>query len=85
MRIPVFVRAAVILIALLSLFWLPWAISLMLMFLSGLIFPPAALALGVLADLLYYPGHGVPWATFDGLALTLISAAVRHLVKTRIM
>lgn len=85
MRIPVIVRAAVIVIALLSLFWLPWSISLILMFFSGLVFPPLALALGVLADLLYYPGHGLPWATLDGLVLALISAAVRHFVKTRIM
>lgn len=85
MRVPLPVRIAVIVIALLSLFWLPWTISLLLMFLSGLVFPPAALALGVLADLLYYPGHGFPWGTCSGLALTLICAFVRHFVKTRII
>lgn len=85
MRIPVTARAAVLAIALLSLFWLPWTVSLVLMFLSSLIFPPAAFALGVLADLLYYPGHGFPLASFEGLALTFISIAVRHFVKTRIM
>lgn len=85
MHVPVPIRAAVLVIALLSLFWLPWTVSLVLMFLSGLIFPPSAFALGILADLLYYPGHGFPQATFEGLALTFISIAVRHFVKTRIM
>lgn len=85
MHVSVPVRAALIVIALLSIFWLPWAITLVLMFLSGLVFPPLALILGILADLLYYPGHGFFWASFDGLLLTLLSAAVRHFVKTRIM
>ena len=55
------------------------------MFLAGLVFPPASLALGVFADLLYYPGHGFLWATAWGLGLALLAAAVRHFVKTRIM
>lgn len=85
MQVPLPVRVAVVGLALLSLFWFPWPVSLILLFLSGLVFPPAALALGVLADLLYYPGSGLPWGTIWGLILALISAAVRHFVKTRIM
>jgi len=85
MKVPLPIRAAILVLALLSLFWLPWRISLLLVFAAGLVFPPTALALGILADLLYYPGHGFPWASAEGLAITLICAAVRHFVKTRIM
>lgn len=85
MQVPLPVRIGLIVIAFLALFWLPWAVSLCCIFLAGLAFPPAALALGILADLLYYPGHGFFWGSFAGLALALLSVAVRHFVKTRII
>lgn len=85
MRIPLPARIAVLVIALLSIFWLPWAVTLVLFFLAGLVFPPAALALGVFADLVYYPGQGIFWGTLGGVLIALFAAAVRHFAKTRIM
>jgi len=85
MKVPSYVRAGTPLVAFLSLFWFPWAVSCAFMFLAGLVFPALALALGVFADILYYPGVGIPWGSVIGLALALASAFVRHLVKTRIM
>lgn len=85
MQFSVPLRITAVVLAFFSIFWLPWAVTLVCLFLAGLAFPPAALALGVFADLLYYPGHGIFMGTAWGLVIALISAAVRHFVKTRIM
>lgn len=85
MHISLPVRITVTALALLSLFWLPWTVTLVCLFLAGLAFPPSAFALGVVADLLYYPGHGIFLGTLWGLILGLVAVAVRHFVKTRIM
>jgi hypothetical protein len=85
MKIPPYVRAGTPIVAFLSLFWFPWTVSCVFMFLAGLVFPALALALGVFADILYYPGTGIPWGSIIGLILALASALVRHFVKTRIM
>jgi hypothetical protein len=85
MQIPFFIKIAIIVLTGLSLFWLPWPVTLAGIFLSGLAFPPAAAAFGILADILYYPGSGMPTATITGAALTLAAVLVRYIVKTRIM
>ena len=85
MDIPPYLRVSAIVGAVLSLLWLPWAMTLVFIFLAGLVFPPAALALGVLTDLLYYPGVGLPWGVITGALIMLVSALVRHFVKTSIM
>ncbi len=85
MHIPAYVRIGCAVAAVLSLFWLPWPCALALMFLTGLAFPPAAFAIGALADILYYPGSGLPWGVLAGLLCMLAAVAVRHFVKTRIM
>lgn len=85
MKLSPYTKGGVVLLSGLSLFWFPWACSVVLMFLSGLIFPPASLALGIAADLLYYPGHGYLWGTLLGACLALLATFVRHFVKTRIM
>lgn len=85
MQVSLPIRITTIILGLISVFWLPWAVTLVCLFLAGLAFPPAAFALGIFADLLYYPGHGIFLGTLWGLILGLIAAAVRHFVKTRIM
>lgn len=85
MTFPPYTKAGVVVLGILSIFWLPWVCSIVLMFLAGLVTPLAALGIGVLADFLYYPGHGWPWGVTVGLIMAATSAAVRHLVRTRIM
>lgn len=43
------------------------------------------MAFGIAADILYYPGSGIPMSTLSGAILTLAAVAVRYFVKTRIM
>ncbi len=78
-------RFALLFLTLLSVLWFPWALSVFLIFASGLIFPPLALFFGILVDTLYYPGQGYYFATLLGAFLMLITYLVRHFVKTRIM
>lgn len=85
MHVSLPIRIAFIVIAILAVFWFPWPLTILCIFAAGLVFPPAAFAIGILADLLYYPGHGFLWGSAWGLVLMLLALAVRHFVKTRIM
>ena len=85
MRIPLYIRIVLIIVAGISLVWLPWIITIFLLFIAGLAFPPAAVALGILADLLYYPGSGFLWGSVYGAVAAILATLVRHFVKTRIM
>ena len=80
-----YARLGSLVAALLSLFWFPWPLTVSLMVLSGFLFPPSALLLGVIAEVLYYPGQGYFWATLTGACIMMLSIAVRHFMKTRIM
>lgn len=68
----------------LAAFFFPYQLTLALGFLAGLVFPPLALAAGILLDLLYYSG-GWPFATTAGLFLAASAEAVRRCVLARIM
>ncbi len=75
------------LFALISLFIFPWQVSLAALFAAALSFPPSGIALGLLADLLYFvPGSAfMPYITLFGLLSTAASLLVHRFVKTRIM
>ncbi len=78
-------RLALIFLTFVSILWFPWALTVIFIFVSGLIFPPLALFFGILTDSLYYSGQGYYVATLLGGFLMLITYLVRHFVKTRIM
>jgi hypothetical protein len=73
--------------ALFSLFWFPYAVTLVLSFFAGLFFPWVPLVLGIGADLLYYTSSvsSLPVASLTGAGIALLSLLVRYLLKTRIM
>lgn len=68
-----------------SLFFLPWPMTLIAAFAAGLVFPPLAVIIGVLVDVLYHPGTGWYVGTVSGLLLCGLSYAVRYISRTRIM
>ena len=82
---PLWLRVLFVLAPFFALFLFPWPLTLGLSFLAGLIFPPIALIVGILTDVLYHPGSGWPIGTSWGLILALIAYVVRHVMKTRIM
>ncbi len=85
MTVPRYVKIAIVILGFLSLFYLPWPFTVACMFFAGLVFAPAAFILGILADILYYPGHGWLWGTTAGLITALLAAFVRYIIKTRII
>ena len=85
MRFPRYVQGGVSLAAVAGLFLFPWPFTAALSFLAGLAFPPVPVAVGIVADLLYYPGSGWWYGTGTGLILALLAVLVRRFVKARIM
>jgi hypothetical protein len=77
-------KMLIFILSLLSLMWFPWPLTVLMMCLSGLAFPPFALFLGALAELMYGVS-GFPVAFTIGLSIMLVSYAVRVFVKTRII
>lgn len=80
-------RLTALALAALSLFLFPWPVSLALMLLASLLFPPAGPLLGVLGDVLYFmPGSApAPYFLLWGLVCFGIALLVQRFVKTRII
>lgn len=80
-------RIASSVFALISLFIFPWPVSLALIAAAAFLFPASGIALGVLADILYYSPDVafLPYFSIYGALLTGLSLLVRRFVKTRIM
>jgi hypothetical protein len=84
-RVSTPVRAGIIILSCVSPFLFPSAITALLAFAAALIFPPLALLLGILMDLLYEPSNYWPIASIVGAILCVLALLVRSFVKTRIM
>lgn len=80
-------RALAGLAALLSLFIFPWQVSAVIILAAALLFPPAGIGLGLIADLVYWiPGVAfLPYFSLFGIVCTGLSLLVHRFVKTRIM
>ncbi len=73
--------------AFVSLFFFPWPLTVLMGLGAGILVPLVPLALGLLADTLYWaPGViGVPLYTIGGALLTVLAYLVRARLLTRIM
>lgn len=78
-------RAIVIIAALISVFILPLPVTAVLAAFGSLMFPPTALAVGILIDVLYLPSGTPPYATIMGVAGFVAAVFVRRFMKTRII
>jgi hypothetical protein len=85
MRLGTPARASIIVLACASPFLFPSAVTAILAFAAALIFPPLAILLGILMDLLYEPANYWPVASIVGVLLCVVAVIVRTFVKTRIM
>lgn len=81
------IRYIVPVFSLLGLFFFPWPVSAGLLVVSALFVPVSGLALGILADLLYFSSGAAlfPWCSLYGVAVFLFALLVHRFVKTRIM
>ena len=84
-RISIPVRVSIIILACIAPFIFPSIITALLAFAAALIFPPLAIALGILTDLLYQPANYWPMASTIGIFFCVLAVLVRSFVKTRIM
>jgi hypothetical protein len=84
-RVSKAIQVSIIILACMAPFLFPSVISACLAFSAALIFPPLAIVLGILTDLLYQPAHYWPMASLVGLLLCVVAVMVRSFVKTRIM
>jgi hypothetical protein len=81
------IRVVIIIVACISLFWLPWPLSIVLLVLAAVYDPLAATGLGLLADVLYF-AHGVygfPYMTVLGIVIACIALFVRKFAEARII
>jgi len=74
-------------LALVSLFWFPWVITLVLMFVASIFFPLSGLLIGIFADSVYGASitSGIPYGTLTGIAAFLCGLAFNRFGKARIM
>ena len=79
------IQVGIVILAGVAPFVFPAWITLFLAFLAGLVFPPLAIASGMLVDLLYQPRGYWPVASMLGVVLCILALLVRSFVKTRIM
>jgi len=81
------IRGIALLLTLVAPFFFPFALAVVLIAGSALLFPLLALLGGVLFDALYYIPHGgyIPVATLVGVAGFLVASVVQKLVRARIM
>lgn len=76
----------VIIAALVSPFWFPYPFTLVLSFAAGVVFPPLALFVGLLVDLVYFSTPSpFPWGLILGGVVTLVAFFVRRFIKARII
>jgi uncharacterized membrane protein len=80
-------RAMPTILALIALFVFPWQVSVVAVVFAALFMPAAGIALGVIADIVYYvPGASfMPYFTLFGAGATIASVLVHRFVKTRII
>ena len=80
-------RSMSIILALIALFIFPWQVAVIAVLGAAFLTPLAGLALGIVADLVYYvPGAAfMPYFTLFGLGATGIGFLVQRFVKTRII
>ncbi|HYE23072.1 MAG TPA: hypothetical protein VEA92_01305 [Candidatus Paceibacterota bacterium] len=78
------VRAILIILAMVAPFTMPWAYAVLLGLIASYFFPPTALVMGTLFEVLYGQGT-VPYAFFIGAVIFTLMLGVRRFVKTRIM
>jgi hypothetical protein len=78
-------RISFIILALVSPFIFPWQVTGVLAFIAALVFPPLAIFIGILIDVLYHAAGSLWWGTIAGLILCGIAYLVRYVFRARIM
>lgn len=80
------IRALIISASIATLFFFPYALSVVVMFLLALYIPFSGVALGIMLDALYFtPGAApLPYATITGLIATLLGSLVQRFIRAHL-
>lgn len=81
------IRPILLIATALSLFWMPWTITIACMVLTSIFMPISGIVFGLLLDIFYAP-FGVstlPYGLMWGSAASLTGFIVERFVRTRIM
>lgn len=78
-------RILIIATTLFSLFALPWQVTVVLLLVAALVFPPAGILLGLLAEIFYWAPGFIPYYALAGAVATGGALLVHRFIKTRIM
>ena len=79
-------RIVVPAIALLSVFWFPWPLTLILLFVASLFVPLSGLLIGVLADVVYGASlvSGIPYGTVAGIIAFVVGILLQRYGKAHL-
>ncbi len=79
-------RIVVPAIALLSVFWFPWPLTLILLFAASLFVPLSGLLIGVLADVVYGASlvSGIPYGTLAGIIAFVVGTLLQRYGKAHL-
>jgi hypothetical protein len=72
-------------LALMGVVAFPWLFTRALMVGIALGYPPAAIFIGAVVDLVYYPGYGVPMGLAWGVGIAAVAYGVRSFVRGRML
>lgn len=78
-------RAVILVATFLSLVWLPWPMTVVLMVVASISFPLSGIAFGILFDLLYAPAAGIPLGLLWGSAASIAGYAISRFIRERII
>lgn len=80
-------RYCVLVATFLSLVWLPWPITLVLMIASSISIPLSGIVFGVLFDMVYAPvgAVGIPLGVLWGSVASLLGYIISRFLQARIM
>lgn len=79
-------RALIISASIATLFFFPYPLSVVVIFLLALYIPLSGVALGIMLDALYFTEGAapLPYATITGLIATLLGILVQRFIRTHV-
>lgn len=80
-------RYGILVATFLSLVWLPWPLTLLLMIISSISIPLSGIVFGVLFDMVYAPvgAVGIPLGVLWGGTASLVGYTLSRFIRARIM
>lgn len=81
------IRYVILAATFLSVLWMPWPITVMLMTISSMLLPVAGIIFGVMFDMIYAPvgAIGIPLGIMWGASASVLGVLMSRFIRSRIM